>query len=48
MTKKQDVLYGIAFALIIFCAPAIVESKPLLAFGMIAVAGICVRLGERE
>ena len=47
MTKAQTVLYSIAFALIFLGAPAVIEGYPLLAFGMIAVAGICVRIAEK-
>lgn len=48
MTKAQTVLYSIAFALIFLGAPAVIEGYPRLAFGMIAVAGVCVRIAERR
>lgn len=48
MTKLQTALYGIAFALLFFCAPGVVEEHTLLAFEMIAAAGVCVYIAERS
>ena len=47
MSKTQTILYSIAFVLIFICAPAAAEGYPMHAFGMIAVAFICVRIAEK-
>lgn len=46
MTKMQTVMYGIALALILTGA-LIVEGAPLVAIGMITVAGASIRIAER-
>ena len=46
MTRKQEIFYGIALALI-FTAALIVEGAPLAALGMIGCSGLSVRVAER-
>lgn len=47
LTKRQEVFYSIALALILAGA-LIIEVYPLWAIGMIAGAGLCVRIAERR
>lgn len=46
MTKRQEIFYGIAFALILVGA-LIVEALPLATAGMIAVAAASVLAARR-
>jgi hypothetical protein len=48
MTKRQEILYGIAAVLIFIIGPALIEGKPLAAVCAIAVAGILVCIAERR
>lgn len=47
MAKAHNALYSTAFWAIVVAACAI-EGKPLVAFGALAVAGVCVLIAGRK
>jgi len=48
MNKAQNIFYSTAALMIFIVGPALIETRPLWAIGSIAVAGICVRIAEKE
>ena len=42
----KDTLYTVSAVILFIVTPAIIEEKPLAAFGLVAAAGIFVRLAE--
>ena len=47
MSKTRNILHGAAALMIFIVGPAMIEAKPLWAFGAIAVAAVCVRIVEK-
>lgn len=47
MTKKQTVLYSIAFWAILAGA-LVIEGRPLWSLAAVAVSGLCVWIAERR
>lgn len=46
MSKKLNVMYGLAFAMVLTGA-LVIDGAPLVAAGMIAVSVVCIRIAER-